>query len=174
LKGTRWVPRESAMRRTAQYHNTFEGLALPSLPQNVKSVLQPVLTAVNGVWYWISKFWRWRTESVNRGSPDPRDNSASVCYVPLCNCRVRKLDHAKIVAEPHEGPDYDTDVFTELKKVYIRSRPRFLRTMLNAWIFDLREVRAVEVLSHSLNDKLMHFSFLSSKERKTLAFVLFV
>jgi hypothetical protein len=137
------------MRRTAQYYNIFEGLVLPSLPENVKSVIQPVLTAVNGIRYWISKFGRWLSESVYHESPDPRNNSASVFYVPLCNSRVRKLDHAKIVKEDN-GPDYDIDVFTELKKVYLRSRLRFLRTMLNAWIFDLREVRAVEVSSHSL------------------------
>lgn len=44
---------------------------------------------------------------------EERDSSSiPVRYVPLCSCRVRKLDYAKIINEPH-GPDFDSDVFND-------------------------------------------------------------
>jgi hypothetical protein len=138
------------MRRTAQYYNMFEGIRIPSLPASVNATFQRVKAVVAGAQMWISKFEGWSNHFANTRSPDIIEGSGSdsdsVRYVPLCSCRVRKLDYAKIINET-DGPHYDADVFKELKEAYWRGRSQFLRRILKIWVFDLREVRPVEVVS---------------------------
>jgi hypothetical protein len=137
------------MRRTAQYYNIFEGVRRPVLPAYVNATFQKAKATVHGALMWISKFLGWsRQLSAGHSALDTielRENgSSSVSYVPICSCRRRTLDYAKIIDEA-AGPQYDSDVFKELKEAYWRSRSRFARVILKLWIFDLREIRPVEV-----------------------------
>lgn len=138
------------MRRTAQYYNMFEGFRSPALSAFINSVFHKVKAAVSGALMLMSRFNGWSRQLARHSVPDTIDlrenGSSSISYVPLCSCRRRTLDYAKIVDET-DGPQYDSDVFKELKEVYWRERWWLLRMILKLWIFDLREVRPVEVSS---------------------------
>jgi hypothetical protein len=136
------------MRRSAQYYYMFEGVHIPSIPPSVNLAFQTVKTVVSRAVEWISKL-NFRSSQISDATPPDNivlteRNDISVRYIPLCSCRTRKLDYATIIYET-DGPHYDKDVFIKIKNVYWMSRWRFLRKVLKLWLFDVKEIRPVEV-----------------------------
>ena len=87
----------------------------------------------------------WSSKTTDGVPPDDvASGNAYIRFVPLCNCRERILDYAKIIYEP-DGPHFDVDVFEKLKDTYWRSRWHISRKILKFWLFDLKEVRPVTV-----------------------------
>ena len=81
---------------------------------------------------------------------DDEGNTDSLRYVPLCSCRRRELEYAKIKYAP-DGPHYDEDVFKILQKVYRQGRGGLLGRLVSFWLFDVKEVRPVEVTTATID-----------------------
>jgi len=140
-----WIPREPTMRRSARYRDFFEGINLPSIPERVNTILQKVNDTVCGAGQWISKLNIWANKTANATPPGSMElDDVAVFFVALCSCRTRKLQYVKITCLPN-GPHFDKDIFEKLKEAYWRTRWRIVRTALKIWLFDVKEVRAVNV-----------------------------
>jgi hypothetical protein len=147
LHGTTWMSSNPGMERTAAHYHMFEGLHFPWL-QKISSVSASFF---NTIFNWALTVISHPRQNEVEPSPSPseRRNShsgvpTSTWYVAMSTCRLKKLGFAEIRNEQH-GPDSDAQVFSELKKVYMRFRSRIITRLLQIWLFDLQEVRPVQV-----------------------------